>query len=472
MARSKSTMFTDTMIRKLKPEEKKYIRSEGNGFTIRVMPSGAKTWLYVYSIGGKRREMNLGSYPDVTLETSRGIFEDAKKKVRNGIDPMAEKEQVAEERRNAFTVANLIDEYIKKHAMKFKRSWLEDERLLRKELLNEEKYKGATLWTKRSKKSSTDWGNRKAAEITKRDVTLLLESIVDRGTPAMSNQVLKVVRKMFNFAVERDILQHTPFTGVKALAPNTSRERTLTENEIKTFWGNLNSSAISLEIQNALKLVLITAQRPGEVSGMHTREINDLWWTIPAERSKNGKEHRVYLTATALDIINAAIEDNQQGLLQHNRRMKKEKKPELPITKPYSGFIFPCPHRNKVQPIDSHALPVAVRRNLAWPLTDKKGKPLYDINGKPVTENLLKLAQFTPHDLRRTAATFMGQLGFMDEIIDAVLNHVKQGIIKTYNRHDYDKEKQEALITWKLKLLSIITGDEYNITPIDAGKKI
>ncbi len=452
MARSKSTMFTDAMIRKLKPEDKKYIRSEGNGFTIRVMPSGAKTWLYVYSIDGKRREMNLGGYPDVTLETARISFEDAKRKVKNGIDPLAEKEQAEEEKRNSFSVADLIDEYIKKHAMKFKRSWQEDERLLRKELLNEEKKKGSTTWSKRSDKSSTDWSKRKASDVTKRDVTLLLESIIDRGTPAMSNQVLKVVRKMFNFAVERDILQHTPFTGVKALAPNISRERTLTESEIKTLYEKIDSAAMSFEIQSALKLVLLTAQRPGEVSGIHTNEIDGNWWTIPAERSKNGKEHRVYLTATSLILI----ADSMAHVVKTR---------ELPTDVKYSGYIFPCPHKKKEQPIDSHALPVAVRRNLAWPLVDKKGQPLYDKNGKPATENRLGLAQFTPHDLRRTAATFMGQMGFMDEIIDAVLNHVKQGIIKTYNRHDYDEEKKKALVAWELKLNNITANNTDNALP-------
>ena len=95
------------------------------------------------------------------------------------------------------------------------------------------------------------------------------------------------------------------------------------------------------------------------------------------------------------------------------------------------GMVAPI--RAKNQSIDSHALPVAVRRNLAWPLTDKNGKPLYQKDGKPASENRLKVDQFTPHDLRRTAATFMSSLGFMDEIIDAVLNHVKQGIIRTYN---------------------------------------
>ncbi len=252
------------------------------------MPSGAKTWLYVYAFENKRREMNLGSYPDVTLETARGKFEEAKKKVKNGIDPMAEKEQAAEARRKAFTVADLVDEYIKRHAKTFKRSWEADERLLNKEII-------------------PLWGNRKAEDIKKRDVTLLLESIVDRGTPAMSNQVRKITRKMFNFAVERDILQHTPFTGVKALAPNISRERTLNETEIKTFWENLDNAAFSDEIKRALKLVLMTAQRPGEVTGIHTREIDDHWWTIPAERAKNGREHRVYLTDAALGIIKESI---------------------------------------------------------------------------------------------------------------------------------------------------------------------
>ena len=199
---------------------------------------------------------------------------------------------------------------------------------------------------------------------------------------------------------------------------------------------------------------------------MHTKEINGHWWTIPAERSKNGKEHRVYLTRLALEIISAEIEDIQRSLIVYNLRMKKEKKQELPIIIPYSGYIFPCPHRDKEQPVDSHALPVAIRRNLEWPLTDTKGKPLYQKDGKPATENKLGLEKFTPHDLRRTAATFMASMGFMDEIIDAVLNHVKQGIIRTYNRHGYDKEKQQALEAWERKLKSIITATESKVIPI------
>ena len=95
------------------------------------------------------------------------------------------------------------------------------------------------------------------------------------------------------------------------------------------------------------------------------------------------------------------------------------------------------------------------------------GKPVYDASGKPVTENILGVSGFTPHDLRRTCATFMSKIGFMDEIIDAVLNHAKQGIIATYNRNRYDNEKQKALESWERRLTSITTGaDSAKVIPI------
>jgi len=447
-------------IKNLKPTDKKCYLREANGFTIRVMPSGVKTWLFVYTFDGKRKEMNLGQYPHVSLADARTKFNQAYDLHKNGKDPADIDRQKKEARRKAPTVAELVDEYIKKHAKVSKKSWEADERLLNKEIV-------------------PLWGKRKAQDITKRDATLLLESIIERGAPGMSNQVLKITRKMFNFAVERDILQHSPFTAVKALAPNNSRDRTLSESEIKTLWESMNSAAMSDEIRRALKLVLVTAQRPGEVAGMHTCEIDGKWWTIPAERSKNGKEHRVFLSDLAQLIITDSIENAKTTRENAEIRNAKEMKRAVLLTpegQEYTGYIFPCSRRFEGEskgrvkapeaPIDSHALPVAVRRNLVWPLTDKKGKPLYDKEGKPATENRLGVEKFTPHDLRRSAATFMAGMGFMDEVIDAVLNHVKQGIIRTYNRHGYDKEKQQALEAWERKLTSIITGEKAKVIPI------
>ena len=423
----KVTIFTDNMIRKLKPESKKFIRSEGNGFTVRVMPSGVKTWLYIYTFDDKRREMNLGNYPEVTLETSRGRFEEARRKVKNGIDPMLEKEEAAEARRKAPTVTDLVEEYVERHARRFKRSWEKDQRILNREVV-------------------PAWGERKAADVVKRDVIRLLETILDRNAPIMANNTLAVIRKMFNWAVEQDILEITPCLGIKPPAAKVSRERVLTAAEIKVLWANLDRDDLNISdgTRCCLKLVLLTAQRPGEVIGMHASEIDGHWWTIPAERAKNGKTHRVYLTATALGLIG-----DTAG----------------------KGYIFPTPHRGKERPVGDTTLTVAVSRNLAIRLTDSKGKTLYDEQGKPATENRLGVDHFTPHDLRRTGATFMASMGFMDEIIDAVLNHVKQGIIRTYNRHDYDKEKQQALEAWERKLISITAGVKSNVVSIGSRKK-
>jgi len=418
----KNIVFTDTMIKKLKPAASKYIRSEGNGFTVRVMPSGVKTWLYVYSFDSKRREMNMGNYPYVTLETARGKFDVARKKVKNGIDPMTEKEEKAEERRKTPTVTDLVDDYIKLHAKRFKRSWEKDEQILNRDVV-------------------PLWGKKKAVDITKRNVLHLLEGIIDRGAPAMANNCFQIVRKMFNFAVERDILPLSPCTGIKLPSPKLTRERTLNEVEIKAMWGNLDKCAMSDEIRRSLKLILVTAQRPGEVIGMHTNEIDDRWWTIPPERAKNGKTHRVYLTDTALELVgDLEVIDEETG----------KAKPK--------GFIFPTPHKKKERAIAPQALIVAVIRALASPALDEKGNPVKDENGKPMTENKLDIDHFTPHDLRRTAATFMAQAGEMDEVIDAILNHAKQGVIKVYNQYRYDKEKQAALESWERKLTSIITG--------------
>lgn len=474
--------LTKTVVEKLpyadKGKQVDYYDSDLDGFGIRISHAGKKYFVRRL-IGTKRVRVMIGSHPIKAAEDARSEAKIKLGLMESGTDPNEQarvQNRIRESEAQRITVAELVKEYVDRHAKTFKRSWEEDDRLLHKELLNEEKElleeekdKGSYVWSKRKEKDATDWSKRKAADITKRDVTLLLESIIDRGTPAMSNQVLKIVRKMFNFAVERDILQHSPFAGVKALAENTSRDRTLTESEIKTLWASIDRANISAEVRKAVKLVLVTAQRPGEVSGMHTREINGQWWTIPKERSKNGKEHRVYLSELAQQIITDSIVDAKLAREKAEIRNAKETKRAVvstPRDQEYIGYIFPCSRRfeggakDRVKvpelPIDSHALPVAVRRNLTWPLTDSKGKPLYQKDGQPATENKLGIEKFTPHDLRRTAATFMAGMGFMDEIIDAVLNHVKQGIIRTYNRHGYDKEKQQALEAWEQKLKSII----------------
>lgn len=465
------TRFTDKFIMNLKPDAKDYWVREGMGFCIRVYPSGEKTWYYIYTFDGRKRFMKLkdGGYPDVTLADAREAFDIAKVKVKNGVDPWAEKQQADAGRKEALTVKELAKEFMEKHAQKNKResTLKEDVRIFNKDIL-------------------PHWGNRKADSITKRDVNLLLQIISDRAEAEgfkgiQANNTFKRIRKMFNWAIEQDILLYSPCVGVKTKT-SEARDRVLEDSEIKTLWQSLavvekvdadgktiidekdDTAAMSPETKTALKLILLTAQRPSEVTGMHRQEIKIVldekdntkvlgaWWTIPPERSKNKIANRVWLTNFALELIGDK-----------------------------DGYIFESPREGK--PIGANAMACAVRRNIKGhrETRDKasRKKDAYKRTGKAykskgvqgIEAKRIHLEAFTPHDLRRTAATKLSELGYSDEIVDAVLNHAKRGVIKIYNRNSYDKEKIIALEALTRKLTSIVTESQKKDNVVSITRK-
>jgi integrase len=441
--------FTDMFISKLKPGAKQYVKRESRGFAVRVLPSGFKTWIFIYTMSGKRRQMNLGDYPDISLSKARERADTARQEFKNGKDPQdvgfdwhrnpkrdrEEAARLAEEERKNPTVKKLVEMYIEGYAKVKKRSWRADERMLNFDVV-------------------TRWGDRYAKDVKKRDVIELLKQVLQRG-PTICRLVHLVLRKMFAWAVEQDILEYNPSGLVKCPAPKyVPRDRALSKDEIRTFWSQLEGAAISGEIRRALRLTLVTGQRPGEVIGMHTSEIDDRWWTIPVERSKNKTAHRVYLTDTAMELIgDTTFTDPVTG-------------EDVP-----KGYIFPSP-RGENHIIET-AMAYALRRNLKGHEPQRKDP---DPNKKVkmfrvAEEKKMDIAHFTPHDLRRTTATAMAEMRVSDEVIDAVLNHVKTGVIKVYNIYKYDREKKQALEAWERKLTGITTGTGEKVISINKGRK-
>ena len=401
-------MFTDKSVAALRPQAKRYERWEGGGFGIRVSPTRGKkpcgkAWVWVYRFEGRPRRMTFGTYPKLGLADARLKLAEARKLLEGGVDPGRVEAQQRKAERTAETIVELAEAYLEKWARPRKRSAAEDERILRKDVISE-------------------WGPRKAKDIARRDVIALLDAIVDRGSPIAANRTLAVIRRMFGWALSRDIVPASPCVAVAAPAKENRRDRVLSTDEIASLWHALGRSdlGISPSIRLALKLQLLTAQRKGEIIGAEWSEfdLQEGVWTIPATKSKNGMPHRVPLSPLAralLDEIETAT----------------GKRPDPGRDSP-PRWLFPSPRLGRA--ITGPAVDHAMRNN----------------------RDVIGAGEATPHDLRRTAASHMTSIGISRLVVSKILNHAEPGVTAVYDRHSYDAEKRAALAAWGTRLEEII----------------
>jgi len=409
--------FTVKQLDALKAGDSRFELWEGRGLGVRVGTTGAISWVLVcHDPRGRSRRFVLGRYPALGLADARIRAEEYRKAVAAGEDPDAERKAERQRRLQAPTVGALIDEYLDRYARPRKRSWRNDQLYLDNHV-------------------RPAWGNLKAEDIRRRDVVALLDQVAETA-PVGANRLFAIVRRMFGFAVERDILEHSPCSFVKAPSVEQARDRVLTDDEIRALWGALSStrppgvafdekkhSPLAGPTAIAIKLLLTTAQRVGEVAGMEWAEV-DLdagWWTVPAARSKNKLAHRVPLTKTSVDLLKLA-------------RSYRDDTP----------FVFPGrqPHSTgpraggPVEPIKSGVANYGLRR----------------------TREKLSMEHFTCHDLRRTVATHMTSAGVPRLVVAKILNHAERSVTARYDRASYDAEKREAMELWERDLAKIVAG--------------
>ena len=264
------------------------------------------------------------------------------------------------------------------------------------------------------------WNDRPIREIGKREVLEAIDAIVDRGTGTQANRTLSHVRKLFNWALERDIVTISPCAGLKAPAGENSRDRVLSDDEIRWLWKACEAQAFPFG--PLVRLLLLTGQRRGEVAGIRAGELSfrNQMWSLPKERTKNGEAHDVPLTEAVISIFKSLPQIAGEGFVFTNTGVT-----------PVSGFS-----RAKAS-IDKLMAEAAARQAST-------------------------IEPWTLHDLRRTCASGMASLKIAPHIIEAVLNHKSgtiRGVAAVYNRHQYADEKREALEKWAWRVAVVVHGD-------------
>lgn len=390
--------LTAVTVRNLKPEatKKEVMDADNPGFGVWVYPSGKKAFIYAYRCNGNKGRITLTA---TTLAEARDEYRELRKLVRQGINPQQQKAEVRRQAEQDLTFGDLSERYLKEYAT-HKRSGDQDSRLLSYDVLPR-------------------WKQLKAKDIKRRDVQEMLKAIVDRGAGVTANRTLAVVRRIFNWGIEQDLVESTPCAGVKAPAKERARDRVLTNAEITTFWNDLD---LSLAIHTALKLELLLAQRIGEILGMRWDELNleENIWTLTPDRTKNETVHLVPLSDKAVDLIN-----------------------EMQISSGTSGYVFVSPRAPRSNPVSA---------------SEDRNPIRIDSVGTALDRAIEKagLAHFSSHDLRRTAATNISALGYTDDLIGRILNHKNRTVTARYNRHSYLPEKREALEKWAEHLESLV----------------
>jgi integrase len=353
-------------VARLKPAEKPYVVWDTlqHGLALRVRPTGARSWKAIYNRHGRTRWLHLGDANAIGLADARQLAAETMLAVARGGDPAADKRA----ERSEGTFEELSARYLVEYAQKRNKSWRQADRLVRVELL-------------------PVWGKLQAASISRSDVRSLMARITK---PVLANQALAAASAVFSWAIREELLKVNPCTSIER-NETKSRERVLTDSEVPQFWALFDKAGVA---GAALKTILCTGQRPGEVAHMRREHIADGWWTMPGDPvpaldwpgTKNGRNHRVWLPAAVQEMIGDGT----------------------------SGRVF------------------------AGVSTDDLSRTMQRIIGE--------LPHATPHDLRRTYGTTVTSLGFGRENMDRIMNHKPKGsVTDVYDRADYSAEIKRVM---------------------------
>jgi integrase len=389
MSRSKpdKRQFNQLLIERLKPKATPYLiwDKQQHGLVIRVEPSGYASFKVIYSRHGRPRWYSIGRVDAINLAKARELAADVMYKVAKGDDPQADRKA----ERSSGTFEELAIQY-RDHAKKKNKSWKQADNLVNKHLVPR-------------------WGKLLAADIVRSDVKSLLAKI---ERPILSNQILASASAVFTWAIREELsgVKINPCSKIDRNDTKTAKsDRILSDSELPKFWAAFDS--VGLVEGSALKMILLTGQRPGEVAHLRTEHTADGWWSMPGAPvakldwpgTKNKQSHKVFLPLAAQAII-----------------------ADLGST---GGMVFAGP------------------RGKAVSLT----KPMRTIC------QALGAERATPHDLRRTHSSAVAKL-FGRDAMHRITNHKEGGVGDIYDAAEYADRNQTIMEAIANKFLSLIDG--------------
>ncbi|EJL6822818.1 tyrosine-type recombinase/integrase [Vibrio cholerae] len=379
-----------TEVKNAKAKEKEYYLVDGQGLKLRVLPSGSKQWLFNYyrPTNGKRANLNLGRFPDVSLVQARKASLNAKELIAQGIDPQDERkcQQQAHKEIHEHTFANVAKDWfaIKQHDV------TPDYAL--------------DIWRSLELHIFPHISDKPVKAITAPEIIELLKPIEAKGSLETVKRLAQRLNEVMNFATNCGLIQANPLTGIKAAFKKPKKENmaALTPAELPELMGALANASIKRTTRCLIEWQLHTMTRPAEASGARWDEINwkEKVWTIPANRMKKRREHRIPLTEQMLAL--------------------------LEVMKPISGhrdFVFPS-DRDPKKPCNSQTANMALKR--------------MGFAGRLVS-----------HGLRSLASTTLNEQGFDPDLVEAALAHVDDNQVRSaYNRTDYLERRKPMMCWW------------------------
>lgn len=428
-----------------------YHDAEVRGLALRVSPGGQKSWTFRFRdrLTGVGSRMTLGRFDPsadseadesgliaLTLQGARVAARKLRTQVDADRNPARElrRKRDAARRQPIKTLADLAAAYFKACESGTHRSG--KGRKKAPSTLNAERW----LW---GKHIAPKLGDEPLDDITRSRIRDHLTDVFE-ASGGQANKVRALLSQLFNYAISQERLEANPVTHVARMSEASARTRTLTDAELKAFWGALQNSEhlvirdkkagekvlISRLVRIAIELLLFTMQRRAEVSGIRLAELDleKKTWLIPAERTKGREEHLVPLSDHAVALIREALK------LQETRR------------KGESDFLFPSPYSNE-EPIEAAALSHAMADLTA----------------------ALGFEDVRLHDLRRTGATGIAAMNIAPFVVSKVLAHKDGGggaaiTARHYNLYAYAAEKRDALARWSRHIEELV-----GLTPKPAG---